>query len=88
MFTFLCDHSSKKHACCSQDGSCHVFVVLHLNLSHGYCGCKCETSFSLSSGMRLGESHGVVATSGPAVPAANDSYVWSIGGMITGWGKL
>jgi len=77
-----------KHAGTSQDGSCQVSVVIHLNISHGCCGCKCETSFSFSSGMKLSESFGVVTTSRPAVPAANDKLVWGISGMITGRGKL
>ena len=76
-----------KHAGTSQDGSCQVSVVTHLNISHGYCGCKFETSFSFSSGMILSESFGVT-TSRPAVPAANDKLVWGISGMITGRGKL
>jgi hypothetical protein len=77
-----------KHAGTSQDGSYQVSVLIHLNIFHGYCGCKSETSFSFSSGMILSESFGVVNTSWPAVPAANDKSVWGISGMITCRGKL
>jgi hypothetical protein len=38
--------------------------------------------------MILSEFFGVVTTSRPAVPAANDKLVWGISGMITGRGKL
>lgn len=64
-----------KHAGTLQDGIYQVSVVIHLNISHGYCGCKYETSFNFSSGMRLSASFGVVTTSRLAVPATNGKLV-------------
>jgi hypothetical protein len=88
LFNFSLLPHFPKHAGMSQDGICQFSVAIYLIISHGYCGCKCETSFSFKSGMRLSASFGVVTTSRPAVPAANDKLVWGISGMITDRGKL